>query len=188
MEHLSFKRFSHSSSSSSSHKSMRQKLDRMENTINALPQTMGEYMEAFSAFCVSGLKFASLLETVLQDTPVLLVTRRFREACEQLGDKAAKTTMSLKGEVIPCVNKLAPSLSHLRGRIDSHAKALSKHESYEKQLENLGNAQSPNKQKMEQVEAKFWASLKDFAKEDVQLAEALNEVKKMRVEVRNFFD
>lgn len=190
MEHLTFKRSNTglrqgaSSGSNNSHKTMRQNLDRMESTVTAIPQTLGEYMDTFNTFCISGIKFASLLETVFQDTPILLVALRFREACEQMSDKCGKSTLMLKGEVVPPVTKkLAPSLSHLRSRIDSHAKALSKHESYARQLENLSSAQNPNKQKLEQVEGKFQASAKDFAKEDLQLAEAMNEVHKMRVEV-----
>lgn len=190
MEHLTFKRQSPSprqgpsQPASNSHKSMRQNLDRMDITVSAIPQTLGEYMDAFNAFCLSGIKFASLIETVLQDTPILLVALRFREACEQMNDKCNKSAMMLKGEVVPPVTKkLAPSLSQLRNRLESHSKALLKHESHAKQLENLSSAQNPSKQKVEQVESKFRASAKDFSKEDSLLAEALNDMHKMRVEV-----
>ena len=159
----------------------------MDSTVTAIPQTLTEYMDAFNSFCLTGIKFASLLETVFQDTPILLMALRFREACEQMNDKCSKSTLILKNEVVPPVKrKLAPSLSQLRNRLESHAKALSKHESYARQLENLSSMQNPNKQKMEQVEGKFQTSAKDFAKEDSQLAEALNEVQKMRVEVSDF--
>lgn len=197
MEHLAstFKRLSPSPRQSTStqqhqqatnsHKTMRQNLDRIDSTVTAIPRTLGEYMDAFNAFCLSGVKFASLLETVLQDTPILLVALRFREACEQMNDKCNKSAMMLKGEIVPPVTKkLVPSLSQLRCRLESHAKALSKYENYAKQLENLSSAQNPSKQKLDQVESKFQASARDFKKEDSQLAEALNEAHKMRVEVR----
>ena len=188
MEHLGFGRRTFSSarhaSSSSSHKSMRQNLDRMESTVTAIPQALIEYMDYFNSFCLSGIKFASLLETMFQDTPVLLLALRFREACEQLNDKCNRSSMMLQGEVVPPITKkLAPSLSRLRNRVDGHAKALAKHESYFKQLENLSSSQNPNKQKLEQVEAKFKASATDFAKEDALLVEARNDVQKIRVEV-----
>lgn len=188
MEHLGFGRRSfpgsRNSSGSSTHKSMRQNLDRMESTVTAIPQALGEYMDCFNSFCLSGIKFSSLLETMFQDTPVLLVALRFREACEQLNDKCIKSTMMLKGEIVPPITKkLAPSLSKLRSRVDGHAKALSKHESHVKQMENLNSSQTPNKQKLEQLEAKFEASATDFAKEDANLVEARNEVQKIRVEV-----
>ncbi len=188
MDHLSFGRrtFSSSrhSSSSSSHKGMRQNLDRMESTVTAIPKALIEYMENFNAFCLSGVKVASLLETMFQDTPVLLLALRFREACEQLNDKCTKSSFILQGEVVPPITKkLAPSLSKLRSRIDGHAKALSKHESYVKQMEQLNSSQNPNKQKMDQVEAKFKASATEFAKEDSLLVEARNDVQKIRVEV-----
>ncbi len=164
---------------------MRQNLDRIENTVTAIPQTLGEYMDAFNSLCISGIKFASLLETLFQDTPILMIALRFREACERLNDKCYKSTVILKGEIIPPVTKkMAPSLSRLRDTINSHAKSHSKYESYAKQLDTLGAAQSPNKQKLEQVEAKFQASAKDFAARDSQLAEATNDMNKMRVEVR----
>jgi len=163
---------------------MKQSLDRMDNTVTAIPRTLTEYMDSFNTFCLSGIKLASLFETVFNDTPILLVALRFREACELMHDKCDKSTMMQKGEVIQPMTKLAPSLSQLRSRIDGHAKAHSRHESYAKQLESLSSAQSPNKQKLEQVEAKFQASAKDFAKEDSLLAEAMNEAQKMRVEVR----
>ena len=153
----------------------------MENTVTAIPQTLGEYIDAFNSFCLSGIKFASLLETLFQDTPILIIALRFREACEQLNDKFSKSTLLLKGDVVSSVTKkLAPSLSRLRNRIDSHAKALSKHESHAKQLEG---AQNLNKQKLDQVESKFQASAKEYSQEDSLLAEARNEVYKIRVEV-----
>ena len=191
MDHLGFGRrtftigrHTGSSSSSSSHKGMRQNLDRMESTVTAIPHALIEYMDNFNSFCLSGIKFASLLETMFQDTPVLLLALRFREACEQLNDKCVKSSMMLQGEVVPPITKkLAPSLGKLRSRVDSHAKALSKHESYVKQLEQLSSSQNPNKQKMEQVEVKFKASATDFSKEDALLAEARNDVQKIRVEV-----
>lgn len=168
-----------------SHKTMKQNLERMDHTVNAIPQTLGGYMDAFNAFCQSGVKLASLMETVLQDTPTLLLALRFREVCEQMNDKCKKSAMMLKGEVVPPVTtKLAPSLAHLRKRLESHAKAASKHEHYATQLESLGSAQNPSKQKLDQVESKFQAAANDFAREDSKLVEALNEVHKMRVEVR----
>ena len=188
MEHTGFSRLPipaiRHTSARTSHKSMRQNLDRMESTVTAIPQALGEYLECFNSFCISGIKLSSLLETMFQDTSVLLVALRFREACEQLNDKCVKSTLVLEGEIVPPVTKkLAPSLSKLRSRIDDHAKAQSKHESHVKQLENLKLSQNPNKQKLEQLEAKFQASATDFAKEDTNLVEARNEVQKMRVEV-----
>ena len=191
MEHRTFKRPSQAprrgggtSPGGSSHKSVKQNLDRLDSTVSAIPQTLGEYMDTFNSFCLSGMKLASLLETLFQDTPVLVVALRFREACEQMKEKCGKSTVVIKGEMVPPLTKqLSSSLSNLRSRLDSHAKALSKHESYRKQLETLSCAQAPNKQKLEQVENKFQTSAKDFAKEDVQLAEALNDVHRMRVEV-----
>jgi len=186
MEHLRIKSPTPSSSKrdpNSSHKNMRNMLERLESTLSAVPPTLSEYLDAFNSFCLSGVKLASLLETLFQETPVLLVALRFREACELLGDKCNKSGVVLKQDIVSPVKKLATSLSKLRSRVDSHAKAASKHESYLKQLESLKLSLNPNKQKVDQVEHKFHASAEDFAKEDSQLAEALNELQKMRVEV-----
>ena len=191
MDHLTFRRKSPSprqgasQPASNSHKTMKQNVDRMDQAVSAIPQTLGDCMDNFSAFCQSGVKFASFMETVLQDTPTLLLALRFREVCEQMNDKCKKSAMMLNGEVVPPVKtKLVPSLVHLKKRLDSHAKAVSKHEHYAVQLENLGSAQNTSKQKLDQVEGKFKAAANDFAKEDSKLVEALNEVHRMRVEVR----
>ena len=167
----------------SSHRNMRHMLERLESTVSALPPTLSEYLDAFNSFCLSGVKLASLLETLFQESPILLVALRFREACELLSDKCNKTGVMLKQDIVGPVKKLAPSLSKLRSRVDTHAKAASKHESYLKQLESLKLSLNPNRQKLEQVEQKFHASAEDFAKEDSKLAGALNELHKMRVEV-----
>lgn len=167
----------------SSHKNMRNMLERLESTLSAVPPTLSEYLDAFNSFCLSGVKLASLLETLFQETPILLVALRFREACELLGDKCNKSGVVLKQDIVSPVKRLATSLSKLRSRVDSHAKAASKHESYLKQLESLKLSLNPNRQKVDHVEHKFHASAEDFAKEDSQLAEALNDLQKMRVEV-----
>ena len=167
----------------STHKTMRQKLERMESTVSALPQALSEYLDSFNSYCLSGIKLASLLETLFQETPILLVALRFREACEQLSDKCNKSGVLQKQEIVGPVKRLAPALSKLRSQVESHAKTISKHESYLKQLEQLRSAQHPKKEKIEHVETKFHASAEDFAKEDSQLAEALNELHQLRVEV-----
>ena len=170
---------------SSGHKSMRQKLERVEGALLALPQALEEYLEAFSSCCLSGLKLASLFETLFHDTPVLLVALRFREACEQVGDKAAKSGLLLRQEVVGPVKRAAPVFGVVRGRLESHAKAANKHEGYLRQLESLKSAQGAgaSRHKVAQMEGKFHSSAEDFAREDSLLAEALSELQRMRVEV-----
>ncbi len=166
--------------SNSSHKTMKQNLERLESTVSAVPQAVGEYIDAFNAYCLCGVKLASLLETLFQETPILLVALRFREACEQLSDKSNKMGVLQKQEVVGPVKRIAPALSKLRSRVESHGKIISKHESYLKQLEQLKAANHPKKEKLE---TKFHSSAEEFAREDAQLAEALNELHQLRVEV-----
>ncbi len=164
----------------STHKAMKQNLDRLESTVSAVPQALGEYVDAFNSYCLCGVKLASLLETLFQETPILLVALRFREACEQLGDKCTKMGVLQKQEVVGPVKRIAPALSKLRGRVESHGKVITKHESYFKQLEQLKDTHHPKKEKLE---SKFHASAEEFAREDAQLAEALNDLHQLRVEV-----
>lgn len=133
------------------HKTLKQKLDRLESTVTALPQAFCEYVDAFGSFCLAGIKLASLLETVFQDTPVLLLALRFREACEHLGDKCSKSSLFIKQDVVPPVKKSGPVLGMIRNRVETHAKVLAKHESYLKQLESLKMSQNPSRTKVEQV-------------------------------------
>ena len=166
-----------------SHKTMKQKLDRLESTLSALPQVLSEYIDAFNTYCLYGIKLASLLETLFQETPILLVALRFREACEQLSDKSNKTGVLQKQEIVGPVKKMAPALSKLRSRVESHGKIIAKHESYRKQLEQIKLSHHPKKEKLEHIENKFHTSAEEFAREDAQLAEALNELHQLRVEV-----
>ena len=133
------------------HKTLKHKLDRLESTVTALPQAFCEYVDAFGSFCLAGIKLASLLETVFQDTPVLLLALRFREGCELVGDKCSKSSLFIKQEVVPPVKKFGPALGVLRNRVETHARVLAKHESYLKQLESLKMAQNPSRMKVEQV-------------------------------------
>ncbi len=136
-----------------SHKTLKQRVDRLDSTVTALPLAFTEYLEAFGSFCLAGIKLASLLETFFQDTPVLTIALRFREACELLGDKCSKSSLFLKQELVPPVRRFGPTLGVLRSRVETHAKVLSKHESYLKQLECLKSSQNPNRTKVEQVRA-----------------------------------
>ena len=183
MDHLRKSPVHSKSSANNSYKSMKQKLERLESTVSAVPSTLNEYLEAFSQLCLSGVKLASLLETIFQDTPILLVALRFREACEQINDKCSKSGVILKQEIVGPVKKLAPALGKLRGRVDSHSKALVKHESCLKHLESFKSSQHASRQKLEQVEHKFHSSAEEFAREDGLLAEAQNDLYKLRVEV-----
>lgn len=133
------------------HKTLKQRVDRLDSTVTALPQAFTDYLEAFGSFCLAGIKLASLLETFFQETPVLTIALRFREACELLGDKCSKSSVLLKQDLVPPVKRFGPTLGVLRNRVETHAKSLSKHESYLKQLEILKSSQNPNRSKVDQV-------------------------------------
>ena len=167
----------------SSHKGMRQRLERMEGSLNAVPRAMEESVEGLEAHCTAGVKLASLLETVFQDSPLLLLALRYKEACETLLDKSTRATLAMKGEVIAPVKRLGPTVSRLRSLIDSHAKASTRHESHVKQLEGVTMSPSATRSKQEQVEAKFRASAQEFAQEDRQLILATTEFAQLRTEV-----
>ena len=168
---------------SNTHKAMRQRLERLESSLNAIPPAMEEAVEGLEAHCTTGIKLASLLETVLQDSPLLLLALRYKEACETLLDKTSRAGLALKGELVAPVKKLGPTVSRLRSHIDSHAKASSRHESCLRQLEGVMLSSSASRSKQEQVEAKFRSSAQEFALEDQQLSLAHTEFSQMRTEV-----
>ena len=167
-----------------SHKIWKNKLEKLETAVSAVPQSLKDYLDFFTSFCEAGTKLASLLETLFQDTPLLCLALRFREACEELSDKCNKTGLLLKQEITAPVKRIVPGLSKLRSRLNSHAHALAKYESYQSQLEALKSQSNPSKQKLEHVEDKFQNYSMEFAKEDTQLACALDELYNLRVEVR----
>ena len=159
-------------------------MERLENTVSAIPQGMNEFIESLNQCGLSGIKVACLLETLFQDTPMAMLALRFRDGCELFSDKCNKSGTLITQEISGPVKKIAPSLSRLRSRLESHSKALSKYESCENQLEQLKAQQTPNKQKIEQVEAKLNGAMEEFAKEDQQLARALDDLNQLRIEVR----
>lgn len=166
-----------------SHKAMRQRLERLESSLNAVPQAMEECLDGLEAHCTAGVKLASLMETVFQDSPLLLLALRYKEACEQLLDKSSRSGLTMKQEVVVPLKRLGPALSRLRTHIDSHAKASAKHESHLRQLEGVTLSGSASRSKVESVEGRFRASAQEFAEEDQQLAEALRELQQLRTEV-----
>lgn len=170
---------------STSHKGMRQRLERVESSLNAVPRAMEEAMEGVEAHCTAGIKLASLMETILQDSPLQLLALRYKEACETLLDKTSRASLALKGDLVTPMKRLGPSVSRLRSHIDSHAKAFSRHEASLKQLEVITLSSSTSRSKQEQVEAKFQSAAKDFSQEDRQLILATTEFSQMRTEVMN---
>jgi hypothetical protein len=165
------------------HKALRQRLERLESSLNAVPPAMEEAVEGLEAHCTAGIKLASLLETVLQDSPLLLLALRYKEACETLLDKTSRGGLALKGELVAPVKRLGPTVSRLRSHIDSHAKASARHESCLKQLEGVTLSASASRSKVEAVEAKFRSSAQEFAHEDKQLSLAHTELSQMRTEL-----
>ena len=166
-----------------SHKAMRQRLERLEGSLNAVPRALEECLDGLEAHCTAGVKLASLLETVFQDSSLLFLALRYKEACEQLLDKSSRSGLGLKRDVVGTVKALGPALSRVRSRIDSHAKAAGKHEGYLRQLEEVALSGAPSRAKVESVEGKFRASAQEFAEEDAHLAEALRKLQLLRTEV-----
>lgn len=172
-----------SQSGAFSHKNLKQRLERLENTVSAIPQGMNEFIDGLNQCGLSGIKVACLLETLFQDTPMSMLALRFRDGCEQFSDKCNKSGTFITQEISGPVKKIAPSLSKLRSRLESHSKAVGKYESYESQLEQLKSQPTPNRQKIENVEAKLNSAMEDYAKEDRELARALDDLNRLRTEV-----
>lgn len=165
------------------HKAMRQRLERLENSLNAVPQAVEEATDGLMAYCMAGVKLASLLETVFQDSPLLLLALRYKEACETVVDKSSRASITMKGEVTVPVKRLGPALGRMRSQIESHSKATSRHENLLRQLEGVTRSPSASRSKVEQIEGKFKASAQDFVQEDQQLHQAMQELTQLRTEV-----
>ena len=165
------------------HKAMRQRLERVESSLNAIPPAMEEAVLGLETHCTAGVKLASLLEQVLQDSPLLLLALRYKESCETLLDKTSSAELAMRGELVAPVKKLGPSVSRLRSRIDSHSKATARHENCRRQLEGATLSVSTSRSKQDQVEARFRSSAQEFAQEDEQLSLANIEFSQMKNEV-----
>ena len=171
------------SSKKAEHKWRKQRLEKLDSTISELPQCFEELLKSLNGYCSAGLRLSSLFGTVFEDTPLLLVAMRFKEASEQLEEKCKRLEIMLQPEFVSACKKIGPCVSHQRSCLDSHAKSLSKYESAQNALDALNSSPSTPKQKLEQAEVKFKDALSNFAKEDTNLAHATDELDKLRVEV-----
>lgn len=166
------------------YKLRKHRLEKLDSTISELPQCFEEWLNSLNGFSAMGIKLATLLEMVLEETPLLSVVLRYKEACEHLGTKCQQQEIRLQPEFKAACKKVGPRVSGLRNSIDSHAKSVSKYESAQNHYEAVSNADSASKQKLDQAELKFKNALQEFANEDTHLAKATAELDRLRVEVR----
>ena len=163
------------------HKIRKQKLDKLECSIAELPACFEDLLKSLNGYCHSGVKLANLFDTVFEDTPLLMVAMRYREACEQLNEKCKRLEILFQPELASACKKTSPCVGHLRSCLDAHSKALSRYESAQNSLESISNAENASRQK-----TKFQNSLKEFAQEDTNLARFSDELDRLRVEVCDF--
>ena len=164
------------------YKLRKHRLEKLDSTISELPLCFDEWLNSLNGYCTAGKKLASLLETVLEETPLLMTVSQYKEACEQLTEKCKRLEMQLQPEFAAACKKVGPCVSQLRNSISTHAKSLSKYESAQSQYENIN--ESASKAKIDQAETKFKNALQDFVNHDRHLAEATDELDRLRVKVR----
>ncbi len=165
------------------YKLRKHRLEKLDSTISELPVCFDEWLNSLNGYCTAGSKLASLLEAVLEETPLLMTVSQYKEACEQLNDKCKRMEIHLQPEFVSACKKVGPCISQLRSTIGTHAKSLSKYESAQSQYENI-NSDSASKAKIDQAETKFKNALQEFANQDKHLAEATSELDRLRVEVQ----
>lgn len=165
------------------YKLRKHRLEKLDSTISELPPCFDEWLNSLNGYCTTGTKLASLLETVLEDTPLLMTVSQYKEACEQVTEKCKRLEIHLQPEFVAACKKVGPCISQLRSSISTHAKAVTKYESAQSQYENI-NSDSASKVKLDQAETKFKNALQEFVKQDKHLAEASDELDKLRVEVK----
>ena len=164
------------------YKLRKHRLEKLDSTISELPLCFDEWLNSLNGYCSAGRKLASLLETVLEETPLLMTVSQYKEACEQLTEKCKRLEIHLQPEFVAACKKVGPCVSQLRNSISTHAKSSSKYESAQSQYENI-NSDSASKAKIDQAETKFKNALQDFVNQDRHLAEATDELDRLRVEV-----
>ena len=167
------------------YKLRKHRLEKLDSTISELPSCFDEWLNSLNGYCSAGSKLASLLETVLEETPLLMTVCQYKEACELLKEKCKTLEVGLQPEFVAACKKVGPCVSQLRSSIASHAKSLNKYESAQTQYENI-NSESASKPKIDQAETKFKNALQDFVNQDKHLAEATDELDRLRVEVSVF--
>lgn len=173
-----------SSSLKDEYKLHKYRLEKLDHSITDLPKCFDAWLNSLGTYCKSGAKLASVLEVVLDDTPLLGLILKHKEACEVLSEKCLKQELLLKPEFVAACKKVGPSVGSLRSDFDLHAKLLSKYESAQTQLENISNSDSKSKAKVEQADLKFKNALQEFSNQDSKLVKSINDLDNVRVEVR----
>ena len=177
-----------SSSKKAEHKCRKQRLEKLDNTISELPQCFEDLLKSLNGYCSAGIRLATLLSTVFDGTPLLLVAMRFKEASEKLELKSKSLEILLQPEFVSACKKIGPCVSQQRSCLDSHAKAISRYESAQNALDSANSSPSGSRHKLEQAELKFNDALKEFATEDSNLARASDELDRLRVDVSAIAD
>lgn len=165
------------------YKLRKHRLEKLDQAIAELPKCFDTTLGSLDSYCTSGRRLASLLEVVLEGSPLLMVALRYKDACEQLSEKCNRQEVLLQQEFVTACKKVGPSVSSLRSCLDAHAKLSLKYESAQNQLETVANTEAKSKAKVDQAELKFQNALKEFSNQDSLLAKTTNDLDNTRLNV-----
>ena len=142
------------------------KLDKLDSALTDLPNSFDKWLSCLSSYCTAGLEIASLLEVVLDGSPLQSVAIQYKEACECLTEKCSSQEGVLQQEFATACTQIGPLVNYLRTCLSSRSKMAAKYKSTQAQLETVSNSDSRSKAKFDQAELKCENALKDLTEQD----------------------
>lgn len=167
------------------YKLRRHRFEKMDSSLTELPKCFDEWLVSLNNYCKTGCRLASLLETALDDTPLLMVVLRYKEACEHLLEKYAQQEI-LQQEFESACKKVGPSVSSLRNSLDVYAKLLTRYDSTQSHMEDIRRVDSNVTKKGDHSETKFKTAQQELLNQESQLTKAIDDLNSSRVKVSLF--
>ena len=167
------------------YKLRRHRFEKMDSSLTELPKCFDEWLVSLNNYCKTGCRLASLLETALDDTPLLMVVLRYKEACQHLIEKYAQQEI-LQQEFETACKKVGPSVSSLRNSLDIYAKLLTRYDSVQNHMEDIRRVDSSITKKGDQSETKLKTALQELLNQETQLTKVTDDLNASRVKVSLF--
>ena len=154
------------------------------DAISQLPQVFDSLLSSLSTFCQSGQQLASLLEMILEDTPLVTVANTYHNTCEELSLKCTQQESLLRQQIIASCQKMGPLVSSLRSSVGQYSKSGTKYEASKSQYESLSSDSKSSQAKVEQLQLKFESARNEFNHSLAQLGKTTDELDSAKINVR----
>lgn len=142
------------------------RMAELDTSLTQLPKSFDDWLSSMKAFSTAGKNIASLLESILDQTPLQQITSKYKRACDDMHDTCTNQETILTQDFTTSCQQIGPMVSALRSSLLVRDKMESKFVLAQDRLTSVSSCDSKSKAKHDQAELRCENTLRELNEQE----------------------